>query len=84
MVSRQRFGELAKILSWCSPDLRNGLRGDKGAFRNLIRPRENVVRYGATRAFFADDLAAATDGRCTKAAADCRFCSLATCFRLTH
>ena len=40
--------------------------GDKGAFENLIRPRENFVRYGRPQAVFTDDPAAELDDLCRR------------------
>ena len=63
-----RYGRagLEQALTWAAQDIeytfdreRNG--GDKGAFANLIRPRENVVRYGAPQAVFTSDPAAELD-----------------------
>ena len=36
-------------------------KGDKGAFHNLIRPRENIVRYGEPQALISPDPAAELD-----------------------
>lgn len=64
----QRYGRagLHQAMTWAAQDIEYTFRaerekGDKGAFRNLIRPRENVVRYGSPQAYFADDPAAALD-----------------------
>ena len=57
---------LERAMAWARQDIeytfdleRN--KGDKGAFANLIRPRENFVRYGAPQAVFATDPVAELD-----------------------
>ena len=50
-------------MTWAAQDIeytfdKERNKGDKGAFANLIRPRENVVRYGAPQAVVASDPAA--------------------------
>lgn len=63
-----RYGRagLEQAMAWAAQDIeftfdaeRN--KGNRGAFANLIRPRENVVRYGAPQAVFSDDPAAELD-----------------------
>ena len=63
-----RYGRagLERAMVWAAQDIeytfdRERNKGDKGAFANLIRPRENVVRYGAPQAVFATDPAAELD-----------------------
>ena len=60
-----RYGRagLEKAMAWAAQDIeytfgKERNEGDKGAFANLIRPRENVVRYGAPQAVVASDPAA--------------------------
>lgn len=53
-------------MAWAAQDIeytfdRERNKGDKGAFANLIRPRENIVRYGAPQAVFTTDPAAELD-----------------------
>ena len=57
---------LERAMTWARQDIeytfdleRN--KGDRGAFANLIRPRENFVRYGRPQAVFTDDPAAELD-----------------------
>lgn len=57
---------LERAMAWAAQDIeytfgRERDKGDKGAFANLIRPRENLVRYGAPQAVFATDPAAELD-----------------------
>lgn len=57
---------LDRAMSWAAQDIeytfdRERNKGDKGAFANLIRPRENIVRYGAPQAVFTNDPAAELD-----------------------
>ena len=57
---------LEKAMAWAAQDIeftfgKERNQGDKGAFANLIRPRENVVRYGAPQAVVASDPAAELD-----------------------
>ena len=57
---------LDRAMAWAAQDIeytfdRERNKGDKGAFANLIRPRENIVRYGAPQAVFTDDPAAELD-----------------------
>ena len=54
---------LERALTWARQDIeytfdRELNKGDKGAFANLIRPRENFVRYGAPQAVLSADPAA--------------------------
>lgn len=63
-----RYGRagLEKAMAWAAQDIeytfgKERNEGDKGAFANLIRPRENVVRYGAPQAVVASDPAAELD-----------------------
>lgn len=54
---------LEQAMTWAAQDVEYTIRaererGDKGAFANLIRPRENVVRYGPTQVIMTDDPAA--------------------------
>ena len=63
-----RYGRagLEQAMAWAAQDIeytfdRERIKGDKGAFANLIRPRENVVRYGAPQAVFSTDPAAELD-----------------------
>ena len=54
---------LERAMAWAAQDIeytfgRERKEGDKGAFANLIRPRENIVRYGAPQAVFTDSPAA--------------------------
>ena len=63
-----RYGRagLERAMVWAAQDIeytfdRERNKGDKGAFANLIRPRENVVRYGAPQAVFTTDPAAELD-----------------------
>ena len=63
-----RYGRagLEQAMTWAAQDIeytfdRERNKGDKGAFANLIRPRENVVRYGAPQAVFSADPAAELD-----------------------
>ena len=60
-----RYGRagLEQAMTWAAQDIEYTFdkelnKGDKGAFANLIRPRENVVRYGAPQAVVASDPAA--------------------------
>lgn len=51
---------LERAMTWAAQDIeytfdREKNKGDKGAFANLIRPRENLVRYGAPQAVFTAD-----------------------------
>ena len=51
---------LERAMTWAAQDIeytfdRERNQGDKGAFANLIRPRENLVRYGAPQAVFTAD-----------------------------
>ena len=46
---------LEQVLAWAAHDIEftfasERKKGDKGAFANLIRPRENIVRYGEPQA----------------------------------
>ncbi len=57
---------LERAMSWAAQDIeytfdRERNNGDKGAFANLIRPRENIVRYGEPQAVFSTDPAAELD-----------------------
>ena len=63
-----RYGRtgLEQAMAWAAQDIeytfdleRN--KGDRSAFANLIRPRENVVRYGKPQAVLAADPAAELD-----------------------
>ena len=60
-----RYGRagLEKAMAWAAQDIeytfgKERNEGDKGAFANLIRPRENFVRYGAPQAVLSADPAA--------------------------
>ena len=60
-----RYGRagLEQAMTWAAQDIeytfdKERNKGDRGAFANLIRPRENVVRYGAPQAVVASDPAA--------------------------
>lgn len=64
-----KFGRanLMQALAWAAQDVeysfsREKNLGDKGAFANLIRPRENVVRYGPPQSLLTRDPAAELDG----------------------
>lgn len=57
---------LERAMAWAEQDIEytfdlERTKGDKGAFANLIRPRENFVRYGAPQAVFSADPAAELD-----------------------
>lgn len=57
---------LEQVLAWASHDIEftfeaERRKGDKGAFANLIRPRENIVRYGEPQALISPDPAAELD-----------------------
>ena len=57
---------LDQVLAWASHDIEYTFaaerqNGDKGAFANLIRPRENIVRYGEPQALQSPDPAAELD-----------------------
>lgn len=57
---------LEQVLAWASHDIEftfeaERQKGDKGAFANLIRPRENIVRYGEPQALQSPDPAAELD-----------------------
>ena len=63
-----RYGRagLERAMAWAAQDIeytfdKERNKGDKGAFANLIRRRENVVRYGAPQAVVATDPAAELD-----------------------
>ena len=63
-----RYGRagLEQAMAWAAQDIeytfdRERKEGDRGAFANLIRPRENVVRYGAPQAVLTADPAAELD-----------------------
>lgn len=63
---RMKRETLEQVLDWASHDIaytfdleRN--HGDKGAFHNLIRPRENIVRYGEPQALVTADPAGELD-----------------------
>lgn len=63
-----KFGRanLEQVLAWASHDIAFAFeaerKGDKGAFANLIRPRENVVRYGEPQALLTSDPMSELDG----------------------
>lgn len=51
---------LEQVLAWAAHDIeyafdRERNRGDKAAFHNLIRPRENIVRFGEPQALLSPD-----------------------------
>ena len=57
---------LERVLDWASHDIEYTFdleqnKGDKGAFANLIRPRENIVRYGEPQALQTADPASELD-----------------------
>ena len=63
-----RYGRtgLEQAMAWAAQDIeytfdRERNKGDRSAFANLIRPRENVVRYGKPQAVLAADPAAELD-----------------------
>ena len=57
---------IRQAIAWAEGDIRFALARErqpdgKGTFENLIRPRENVVRYGAPRVALTVDPAAVLD-----------------------
>jgi len=57
-----RFGrdQILRAMGWARHDielafLREQQEGDEKAFANLIRPRENVVRYGSPQALLSEN-----------------------------
>ena len=57
---------IRQAIAWAEGDIRFALARErqpdgKGTFENLIRPRENVVRYGASRVALTVDPAALLD-----------------------
>ena len=57
---------LDQAMAWAAQDIeytfdRERKEGGRCAFANLVRPRENVVRYGAPQAVLASDPAAELD-----------------------
>ena len=57
---------IRQAIAWAEGDIRFALARErqpagKGTFENLIRPRENVVRYGAPRVALTADPAAVLD-----------------------
>ena len=57
---------IRQAIAWAEGDIRFALARErqpdgKGTFANLIRPRENVVRYGAPRVALTADPAAVLD-----------------------
>ena len=58
-----RYGRanVIRAMEWAAHDIDFAIEGEKAgraAFRNLIRPRENVIRYGSPFVVAADDPAA--------------------------
>ena len=54
---------IRQAIAWADRDIRYAIERErlpegKGAFENLIRPRENVIRYGAPRIALSEDPAA--------------------------
>ena len=71
-----KFGRdnLERDLAWASHDIEFAFeaerKGDKGAFANLIRPRENVLRYGEPQALLTTDPASELAGLYRRAVGD--------------
>ena len=71
MISRitnffPRYGreKLLQIMEWAANDIEFTIENaptNLGAFQNLIRPRENIIRYGSPSAVATDDPAAELD-----------------------
>ena len=64
-----RYGRagLEQAMTWAAQDIeytfdRERNKGDKAAFHNLIRPRENIVRYGEPQALLSSDPLGELDG----------------------
>ena len=57
---------LEQVLAWAAHDIEFSFdrerKGDKAAFHNLIRPRENIVRYGEPQALLSADPLGELDG----------------------
>ena len=57
---------LEQVLAWAVHDIEftfgRERKGDKAAFHNLIRPRENIVRYGKPQALLSSDPHGELDG----------------------
>lgn len=57
---------LEQVLAWAAHDIEftfdRERKGDKAAFHNLIRPRENIVRYGKPQALLSSDPHGELDG----------------------
>ena len=58
---------LEQVLAWAVHDIefafdRERNKGDKSAFHNLIRPRENIVRFGEPQALLTSDPLGELDG----------------------
>lgn len=57
---------LEQVLAWAAHDIEFAFnrerKGDKAAFHNLIRPRENIVRYGEPQALLSSDPLGELDG----------------------
>ena len=57
---------LEQVLAWAAHDIEFSFarerNGDKSAFHNLIRPRENIVRYGEPQALLSSDPLGELDG----------------------
>ncbi len=52
---------LMRTMNWAAHDIDYAIAGEKngsGSFKNLIRPRENVIRYGAPFVVSTDNPAA--------------------------
>ncbi len=61
-----RYGreKLLQIMEWAANDIEFTIKNaptNLGAFQNLIRPRENIIRYGSPSAVATDDPAAELD-----------------------
>ena len=61
-----RRATLEQVLAWAAHDIEFAFeqerKGDKAAFHNLIRPRENIVRYGEPQALLSSDPLGELDG----------------------